>query len=216
MTQERDLESGAAATVLTAIPVPDAAPAVTTESVKSLFCQRLESIKMVLGVSTLAAFVQGLSKEVPALVKLSEYSKPKTSDEVKQRFQANVKFFKFTYTSVCALVALMFVLSSPVLIILGAALAFLWMWVLGKASDANAGTVIAGREFGHRERMFAASTATLLYVVLGGVISTLVYIVVVNVLVIGSHASLREPVVLDELEVMANETDAIIQGDGGA
>lgn len=215
MTQERDLESGA--TVLVATPVSDApAPEVSPESVRSAFAQRLESIKAVLGVSTLAAFAQGLSKEVPALIKLSEYSKPKTSDEVKQRFQANIRFFKFTYTSVCALVALMFVLSSPVLIVLGAALAFLWMWVLGKASDATETTVIAGRAFGHRERMFAACTATLLYVVLGGVISTLVYIVVVNALVIGSHASLREPVVLDELEVMANETDAIIQGDGGA
>jgi hypothetical protein len=131
-----------------------------------------------------------------------------TVDELRARVRANVTFFKFTYTACCLAITTSFVLSSPVLLCLGIALSFMWMWVLRQSSEVV--TTIAGKEYGSRERYLFAVIVTTVYVLLFGVISTVSYIVLVNGLVIGCHAALREPVVLDELDVMAEESDAIM------
>merc|ERR1712232_1161178 len=141
-----------------------------------------------------------------AFMDIREYSKPQTREELISRVRANVAYFRLIYGATYLFVLLYSILTSP--FILGEVVLVLGLWVyLFQIRPADEPVNLGGTVLGRKEKLLLMIPLTTFVAVLGGLISYLIWIMVLGSLIVGTHASFRNKIEanpLDELADMSN------------
>jgi len=167
----------------------------------------VKTIDPLQGVSSFAEASVKIKKEAKNLFNPTAFSKPKDRAELQARVSANLSYFRMTYMVSFLVLSLYYLLTSPFLVFEIVLIIGLWalFFKFNKAEDV---VKIGKYELGKKEKMMVLVPLTTFVAFFGGLLSTLIYVLIISVFLVGAHASFREiiePDPLDELENMSDD-----------
>jgi hypothetical protein len=157
-------------------------------------------------ISSATALNQGqLKKELTLLC--SRYSRPDSMNTAVSRLRSNLSTFSSSYTMVFMIVVILTILSNPTLFISIGVLAAGWSLFFTYGDK----TLKIGQvELGKSEKLVILTALTTTVIVFGGVISSILSIGFTTCAIVSFHGTLKEPIMLDELDVMEKESQAVL------
>lgn len=160
------------------------------------------------GVKSLQDMAIKVQREAKNIANPKEFSKPADRAELMNRLGSNLNSFKTVYSMCYLTVMLYFVLTSPFLLFEIALITGLWFYFF-KFHSADQVVKISSHSFGRKEKMLVLVPLTTFVAFFGGLISTFIYMFLWGSVLVGVHASFRQPLQadpLDELEDSIQES----------